>query len=470
MKQGWLIRHRRGVGVLYRLFDGLIISVGLIFWVQYFQYEISSEWLLLASVSTIGFALMAESLEVYRSWRADSFLKMVSYTIASWCVLLGVALSVIYVTKTSDLFSRLVIGCWAVSTGVLFIAWRFSHRLLLMFLRTRGYNSRKAVIIGLNESGLRLAGNIEAEVHLGIKLSGFYRSEYDQVDEKMLDGFGPRYSVLGDVAQALADARDGKVDLCYIALPLRAEKHIAQLLIEFADTPATVHVVTDLFVSNLIHGRLYHVGDSNILSVYDTPIEGITGWIKRVEDLVLSAVILTVISPLMLVIGLAIKVTSPGPAIFKQTRYGLDGRPIDVWKFRTMSTQDNGEIVVQACKNDRRVTPIGRFLRKTSLDELPQFINVLQGSMSVVGPRPHAVAHNEQYRKCVSGYMLRHKVKPGITGWAQINGWRGETDTIEKMEKRVEYDLQYIRHWSLLLDVKILFATIMIGFINKNAY
>ncbi|PLO77418.1 undecaprenyl-phosphate glucose phosphotransferase, partial [Klebsiella quasipneumoniae] len=170
---------------------------------------------------------------------------------------------------------------------------------------------------------------------------------------------------------------------------------------------------------------------------------------KRIEDIVISSIILLFISPILLIIACLIKLTSPGPIIFKQTRYGMDGKPIKVWKFRSMSVMENDNKVIQATKNDIRITKIGRLLRRTSLDELPQFFNVLFGGMSIVGPRPHAVAHNEQYRNLIEGYMLRHKVKPGITGWAQINGWRGETDTLEKMEKRVEFDLEYIREWSI---------------------
>jgi len=162
--------------------------------------------------------------------------------------------------------------------------------------------------------------------------------------------------------------------------------------------------------------------------------------------------------------------TSAGPVLFKQIRYGIDGKAIKVWKFRSMTVMENGVNVIQAKKNDVRLTSIGGFLRSKSLDELPQFFNVLQGRMSIVGPRPHAVAHNEEYRPIISGYMLRHKVKPGITGWAQVNGWRGETDTLEKMEKRVEYDLAYISNWSLGFDLKIVIATVFKGFIDKSAY
>ncbi|MGL9681222.1 exopolysaccharide biosynthesis polyprenyl glycosylphosphotransferase, partial [Escherichia coli] len=197
---------------------------------------------------------------------------------------------------------------------------------------------------------------------------------------------------------------------------------------------------------------------------------GINMLFKRLEDILVSSIILLFISPILLIISLAVKLSSNGPVIFKQIRYGMDGKPIQVWKFRSMTVMENDDKVVQATKNDIRVTKVGKFLRSTSLDELPQFFNVLFGQMSVVGPRPHAVSHNEQYRTLIQGYMLRHKVKPGITGLAQINGWRGETDTLEKMEKRVEYDLLYIRGWSIWLDLKIIFLTIFKGFINKSAY
>ncbi|EGS2093411.1 exopolysaccharide biosynthesis polyprenyl glycosylphosphotransferase, partial [Escherichia coli] len=175
-------------------------------------------------------------------------------------------------------------------------------------------------------------------------------------------------------------------------------------------------------------------------------------------------------SPILILIALSVKLTSKGPVIFRQIRYGMDGKPIKVYKFRSMNVMENDENVKQATKNDTRVTKVGAFLRKTSLDELPQFFNVITGQMSIVGPRPHAVAHNELYRDLIEGYMLRHKVKPGITGWAQINGWRGETDTLDKMKMRVEYDLAYIREWSIWLDIKIIFLTVFKGFVNKSAY
>ncbi|KOR27973.1 capsular biosynthesis protein, partial [Achromatium sp. WMS2] len=275
---------------------------------------------------------------------------------------------------------------------------------------------------------------------------------------------------VGDFQDLLARAIDGSVDLIYIALPLGNQKRISSMLTALGNTTASVYIVPDFFVFNLLHSRWVNLGPIPTISVFETPFYGVEGWLKRVEDLVFSTIILILISIPMLIIAIGVKLSSRGPVFFKQSRYGLNGRPIRVWKFRTMTVCEDGANVPQAQKHDPRVTKFGSFLRRTSLDELPQFINVLMGDMSIVGPRPHAVAHNEMYRKLIDGYMLRHKVKPGITGWAQINGWRGETDTLDKMKGRVACDLWYIRSWSLWLDIKIIFRTAFTGFSSPNAY
>lgn len=208
----------------------------------------------------------------------------------------------------------------------------------------------------------------------------------------------------------------------------------------------------------------------NDMDTLRTPFTGYNKIIKRLEDIIISSIIILLISPILVIIAVMIKMTSKGPVLFKQDRHGLNGKIIKVWKFRSMSVMENRNTVTQATKNDVRVTKVGRILRRTSLDELPQFFNVLFGSMSIVGPRPHAVSHNEYYQTCIEDYMLRHMVKPGITGLAQISGWRGETDTLDKMQQRVNCDLTYIRTWSLWLDLKIIFLTILFGFISKTAY
>ncbi|SDJ66610.1 undecaprenyl-phosphate glucose phosphotransferase [Microbulbifer yueqingensis] len=468
MTQGLIRSHQSSLAALYRLLDAVLILSMLAFWCVYFGQPLSTDWLVVGLLGAVLFAFFAESVELYRSWRADTYAHMLGLTLAAWAAVCACLLVLGYFSKEGVSYSRLVIGSWFVSTLFLLSAWRYVFRRLLFFLRSRDHNTRTAVVLGVTEAGAKLARDMAAAPHHGIRVGGFYRVQGSNCCGEAADKAG--LPVLGDVQDALAAARAGELDLVYIALPLREEERIAEILRDFADTTATVHLVTDLFFNNLLHTRWYHVGGTSLLSLYDTPIEGVNGWLKRLEDLVLSSVILVLISPLMLLIALGIKLTSKGPVIFKQHRYGLDGRPIKVWKFRSMTTQDNGSKVVQASRNDARITPFGRFLRRTSLDELPQFFNVLQGRMSIVGPRPHAVAHNEQYRALVDGYMLRHKVKPGITGWAQVNGWRGETETVEKMSKRVEHDLHYIRNWSLWLDLRIVFMTVFRGFTGSNAY
>ena len=303
---------------------------------------------------------------------------------------------------------------------------------------------------------------------LGLTLAGFFddrRAEHGWEGEGALSA-----PVLGDFDALVDAARAGRLDLVFIALPMKAEETIDRLIHQLSDTRVSIHIVPDLFVHGLAHSRWINVGPVPVISVFDAPFSGVDGWAKRLEDVVLSIGILLGIAIPMLLIAGAVKLTSRGPVLFRQRRYGLDGREITVWKFRTMTVGENGDNVVQARKGDARVTPLGAFLRRTSLDELPQFVNVLLGDMSIVGPRPHAIAHNEAYRALIPGYMLRHKVKPGITGWAQVNGWRGETDTLDKMERRVQSDLWYIRNWSLWLDLRIIARTAFRVFVDENAY
>ena len=250
--------------------------------------------------------------------------------------------------------------------------------------------------------------------------------------------------------------------MIYIALPMASQPRILRLLEDLRDTTASIYFVPDIFVSDLIQARVDSIGGLPVVAVCETPFYGFNGAVKRASDVVLASLILVLIAPLLLAIAIGVKLSSPGPILFKQRRYGLDGaqdRGLQVPLDDRGRGRRRGR---QATRNDSRITRFGAFLRRTSLDELPQFINVLQGRMSIVGPRPHAVAHNEIYRKLIRGYMIRHKVKPGITGLAQVNGLRGETDTVEKMKARVEYDLDYLRNWSLLLDLQIILKTVVV--------
>jgi putative colanic acid biosysnthesis UDP-glucose lipid carrier transferase len=242
------------------------------------------------------------------------------------------------------------------------------------------------------------------------------------------------------------------------------------MLTALQDTAVSIYFVPDVFGVNVIQGRMRNMDGVPIVSLLESPFVGINGLAKRVSDIVLASLILLLVSPLLVAIAIGIKLSSPGPVIFRQRRNGLDGDEIVVYKFRSMCTTDNGPVMRQATRDDPRITPFGAFLRRTSLDELPQFINVLQGRMSIVGPRPHAVAHNDEYRPIIRSYMIRHKVKPGITGWAQVNGCRGETDVVEKMAARVEYDIAYLRTWSIGMDLRIIARTIKLVFFDRNAF
>ncbi len=322
-----------------------------------------------------------------------------------------------------------------------------------------------AIIVGMNEQGTALADRISETPFSRIDLVGFF----DDRDAKRLAGDG-RFALKGRIGELAQFVKEHRVQLIYLSLPMASQPRILHILDELKDTTASIYFVPDMFVTDLIQGRSSSVCGMPVISVCETPFTGFNGVVKRVSDVILALLILLLISPILLVIALGVKLTSPGPVIFKQRRYGLDGEEILVYKFRSMTVCEDGGTIQQAQKNDRRITPLGAFLRKSSLDELPQFINVLQGRMSIVGPRPHAVAHNEMYRKLIKGYMIRHKVKPGITGWAQVNGYRGETETLDKMQARIDYDLDYLRNWSLGLDLLIIARTVGVVFKDQAAY
>lgn len=324
---------------------------------------------------------------------------------------------------------------------------------------------QRAIIVGMNEQGVTLASRIHETRYSKIELSGFF----DDRDQSRLNQ-AANSQLLGRLRDLPDFVKENRIQFIYLSLPMASQPRILHVLDELKDTTASIYFVPDMFVTDLIQGRSGTVCGTPVISVCESPFTGSNGIIKRASDIVLSLLILTLISPLLLLLAAAIKLDSPGPVIFKQRRYGLDGEEILVYKFRSMRVCEDGETIRQAQKGDSRITRIGAFLRQNSLDELPQFVNVLQGRMSIVGPRPHAVAHNEIYRNLIKGYMIRHKVKPGITGWAQVNGYRGETRTLDKMQARIDHDLDYLRNWSLRLDLHIILKTILVVFKDRAAY
>ena len=463
-----LIRpHQSRLALLHRLFDGLCIMASLWLCTLLYHKAWSDRYALPAVIATLTFYFLAEHYDLYRSWRGASIRLEIHRLIVAWLWSVIVLVLLAFISKQSAEYSRRIILTWVVTTPVFLGLWRIGIRQALRALRARGHNSRTAVIMGAGDLGTRVARIFLRQPWMGIRLIGFY-------DDAVLKGARPlsgeMIEVRGSLPDLVQDARKGGIDLVYIALPMRAEAAMRYLATELADTTASVYIVPDFFIFDLLHSRWLSLGGITVVSIYENPFDGLNGWVKRVGDVIFASAVLTLTALPMAIIALGVKLSSPGPVIFRQRRYGLNGEVVEVWKFRTMMVCEDGDCVKQACRQDPRVTPFGAFLRRTSLDELPQFFNVIQGHMSIVGPRPHAVAHNEQYRRLIQGYMLRHKVKPGITGLAQINGWRGETDVLEKMERRVAYDLEYIRIWSLLLDLRIMAKTLYVGFWRRNAY
>jgi len=469
MSAGIIRAHQNSFSTIFRLLDVAIIAALFILACLVLDVVFKNYYLFLTAAAIALFLLFSESFELYRSWRMDSLYTHLSTVLICWGIVCGILTFIMYFTQLTADTTRKIPFYWMLSCAVTLPGWRFFGALLLKRMRANGVNTRSVIIIGATTSGLSLARNIAKNPHHGLLLFGFCD---DRTEERLaaLDVDLEGNQIIGNVNYAIELANKNEIDQIYIAMPMSAEKRIQEILTLCGNTTATVHIIPDFFTFNLIQARLSKVGDVQTLSVYDTPINGMSSWMKRLEDIILSTAILALTTAPMLLIAGIIKLTSKGPVLFKQDRYGLAGEKISVWKFRSMTATDNGHEVVQAQKDDVRITPFGAFLRRTSLDELPQFFNVLGGSMSVVGPRPHAVAHNEKYREEIGCYMLRHKVKPGITGWAQINGWRGETETLDKMEKRIEFDLDYLRHWSVYLDLKIVLLTVFKGFSGKHVY
>jgi putative colanic acid biosynthesis UDP-glucose lipid carrier transferase len=461
--QGILQSNQFFISFVQRIFDILFIILGLYISVNYFTLDWGLQQSTVAAIAVSSFSFTSGSNNLYISWRGLSFYNEVKKTAIHLLISASVVFVLATFMTTHFSISEVLILMWFGTTFLLLVSYRILLRLLLSTLRTKGFNTRSFVIAGAGELGQKLVDKISSDQSFGLVFQGFY-------DDKVVVKDDSAISLSGDLERLVKDCKAGLTDRVYITLPMRAEKRIKWLMKELADSTASVYLVPDIFIFELLHARSDVISGIPTISIYDSPLDGSNAIIKRIEDLILSSVILLLITPVLIVISIAIKTTSNGPILFKQIRYGIDGKPIKVWKFRSMSVMENGTKVTQAKKNDVRLTPIGNFIRSTSLDELPQFINVLQGRMSIVGPRPHAVAHNEEYRVIINGYMLRHKVKPGITGWAQVNGWRGETDTLDKMEKRIVYDLEYIRNWSLSFDIRIIVSTIFKGFVDKNAH
>lgn len=465
--QKFAIFDSRRLSVLFQAVDALLIAASLWFSAVLNDHPWLDHYTLVLLWGIGVFLLSAHFFDVYRYWRGSSMRREFTQLFWAWLCVVVALLFIAFSTKTSDDYSRRVFFTWFTITPLMLVVWRGWLQITLGAIRRRGSNTQKVAIVGARELGAYLARTIIEAPWMGLHPVGFYDDRKPSGDRPIVR---EPIEVIGNLDMLVKHARQGYVDIVYITLPMRAESRMQDLIAKLSDTTASVYMVPDFFIFDLLHASWGNIGDLPVVSISETPFYGVDGFVKRLEDIAISGVLLLILAPAMLAIAVGVKLSSPGPALFRQHRYGLRGNKIEVWKFRTMTVSENGGPIVQARRDDPRVTRFGSFLRRTSLDELPQLINVLFGSMSLVGPRPHAVAHNEQYRRLIDRYMLRHKVKPGITGWAQVNGWRGETDLLEKMQKRVEFDLAYIHNWSLWLDLKILFLTAFRVLSDKNAY
>ena len=443
-----------------------VLTVGTFIVILYYScILLEDHYLAMAVIIFLLSLIILKESDLFESANSADAQAQGSNLLIYWAVMIFAIILIGYFTGTTDLFDVTVLYTWAVVTPVLIIVINFIFRQFLLLSLKSEENQRKVVIVGANEGSHKLANNIINNLAYGLKLTGYFD---DRPEERTDTPMGVPY--LGAMNKLPDYVKKNGIDLIYITIPVSHQQRVLDLLDKLHDTTASIYFTPDIFVYELIQARMDNIGDMPLVALCETPFSGLNGVLKRFSDIIFSAFILVLISPILLIIALAVKLTSPGPALFAQKRYGLDGEEIVVYKFRSMTVCDDGNEIKQATRNDARVTKLGAILRKYSLDELPQFINVLQGRMSVVGPRPHAVAHNEMYRGMIKGYMMRHKVKPGITGWAQVNGCRGETDTVEKMQKRIEYDLDYLRNWSLGLDAIIILNTVVTVFKTDDTY
>jgi putative colanic acid biosynthesis UDP-glucose lipid carrier transferase len=403
----------------------------------------------------------AQLTGLYQSWRGRPLLTSAGLLLKAWLITWAALIILAFTLKESETFSRLALILWAILTPIILVIFRLIIRQFLARMRIKGYNHKRVAILGAGLVGKQLAQTFRQSPWLGYDVVGFYDDKTD-LQGQIID----QYPVIGTLEDTYQAAKNNQIDEVYICLPLRAEAKIKDLLNQLTDTTLVVKFVPDLFTFDLMHSKWTDLKGIPVVSVFDTPLSSTSAkLLKRLEDIVFSSIILVLISPIMAILAIGVKLTSPGPVFYRQTRVGWNGQNFGMLKFRSMPVDVEKEGVKWGSATSKTNTKFGQFIRATSLDELPQFLNVLKGDMSIVGPRPERDIFVEQFRNEIPRYMQKHMVKAGITGWAQIHGWRGDTC----LEKRVEYDLHYINNWSLWLDVKIIILTIFKGFINKNA-
>lgn len=478
MDEGFLKNKAAFFEGLLALADVLIIGLSFLLVHRITEgdlsFKLESVWIMQA---TILFTYVVFRIGgVYGVSRGRSGVEEIWRLFVSWTtVILFIGLFA-FLTKTGEVVSRIWFGFSTLIAIFGMSGLRIVIRLVLTNLRSKGFNWQRIILVGDQQLAQGTVTRLNANQWTGLKIEGiFIDNELNEYDEHSSSTTMDGIPVLGSIEDmhAYIEKRrfeEQPVEQVWITLPLSAEIKTRDILSKLKDSSVDVCLVPDLFGMTLLRGAVDEIGGIPLISLSNVRISGLEPALKTFIDFVISVAAILLIWPILVVIAVLIKIDSKGPVIFSQNRYGIDGRVIKVYKFRTMQVAENNGVVRQATRNDPRVTAVGAKLRKWSLDELPQLFNVLFGSMSLVGPRPHAVEHNEEYRGQIEGYMMRHKMKPGITGWAQVNGWRGETETLDKMEKRVEYDLHYLQNWTIWLDFKILFLTVVRSFKMGDIY
>ncbi|WP_144637745.1 undecaprenyl-phosphate glucose phosphotransferase [Bordetella genomosp. 13] len=453
--------------LLFRLTDAAIIAVAGLIALHEFDLRQQTDpapihALLVYLCSAVALAVFP-AFGLYASWRGRSLVDLAARSLGAWATVFALAILVSFLSHQTDAISRLWAGVWFAGTAVVLVGVRLVAHGAMRRVRDRGLDRKRVVMVGFGAMGHDLWRRVHSARSAGYEIVGIYVDTKEQTPAQ-----AHRLKALDELS---AFVREREVREVWIALPVESSQLVREAAYHLRHDPIDVRWIPDVMSVHLLGHRAHEFLGVPAIELNSLPAAGIRGMAKEAFDRAFALCVLTALAPLLLGIALLIKLGSRGPVLFTQARLGVDGKVFKVYKFRSMTQhQEAHGVVTQATREDARVTPLGAFLRRTSLDELPQFINVLRGDMSVVGPRPHALEHNEQFKDLVARYMMRHRVKPGITGWAQVNGFRGQTDTLHKMRDRVEFDLYYIQNWTFLMDLRIIAKTAVAGWTGKNVY
>jgi len=470
---------KRPRGILKRNADALLLVtqvvnpllVGLVGYLTFYYYLVPkpefetfpARYQMAVLVGMLLMILIFSWFQVYRPWRGIRLRQELWTIFLAWGCTIMAMIIIAFLTKTSTDFSRVWTVLWWGVSGILLLGLRAVIRLALRFARSRGFNQRQVVIAGAGSLGQKIVSRMRSAPWVGLEIVGFFD---DNEELKGMEIMGIPIAGTIDDMETFLNKND--IDQVWIALPLRAEARMKELMTKILiSSSVEVRFVPDIFDLRLLNFSVSEVIGLPVLNLTDSPIFGIHQLTKAIEDRLVAGISLIILSPVMVLIALGVKLSSPGPVFYRQERVSWNGLTFSMLKFRSMPVDAEWDKGAQwATSGDERPTRFGRFLRRTSLDELPQLINVLKGDMSIVGPRPERPVFIEEFKKEIPDYMQKHLVKAGITGWAQVNGWRGDTD----LKTRIEYDIYYIEHWSIMLDIKIMAMTLIKGMIHKNAY